>query len=76
MLPGKIVGGALFSESFDLGTVSYKLVAMYNRVEGKPKKWELTAFQNKFTSKLTMIKPKEEGKNKKKRKKRRRRRRN
>lgn len=75
-LPGKIVGGALFSESFDLGTVSYKLVAMYNRVEGKPKKWELTAFQNKFTSKLTMIKPKEEGKNKKKRKKRRRRRRN
>ena len=70
-LPGKIVGGAFFSESFDLGTVSYRLAALYGRAINNPKKWVLTGFQNKFTSKLTVIAPKDKKESTRKRRRRR-----
>jgi len=70
-LPGKIVGGAFFSENFEMGMVGYRLVALFNRVEHNQKKWELTAFQNKFTSKLTVIKTESNNGNKRKKKRRR-----
>ncbi|EAY25383.1 hypothetical protein [Microscilla marina] len=66
-LPGTVVGGAFFSANYELGTVAYHLVALYTRQPQKPETWELTAFQNEFTKKLTLI----EGNGKKKKKKRR-----
>lgn len=75
-VPSKnVIGGAFFSTSYEMGSVAYRLVGLYTRKTKSPKKWELTAFQNEFTKKLTLITPpKEEGKGKKKRKKRGRRR--
>ena len=68
---GNIIGGALFSENYALGSVSYHLVALYTRKTETPKKWELTAFQNEFTKKLTLLSNPD--KNRRKRKKSRRR---
>ncbi|OJJ19507.1 hypothetical protein BKI52_22120 [marine bacterium AO1-C] len=77
-LPGKIIGGAFFSENFEMGTVGYHLAALYGRATNNPNQWVLTAFQNKFTSKLTVIKTitGKEGNRKKRRRKRRGRRNN
>jgi hypothetical protein len=66
-LPGTVLGGAFFSANYQLGSVAYHLVALYTRKRQNVEKWELTAFQNEFTKKLTLV----EEDNKKKKKKRR-----
>lgn len=71
-LRGTVLGGAFFSANYELGSVAYHLVALYTRQRQNAEKWELTAFQNEFTKKLSLV----EEDSKKKKKKRRRSRRN
>lgn len=75
-LPGKTIGGAFFSENYNLGSLTYRLVALYTHKTKLPKEWELTAFQNEFTNKLTLIEDSDGGKKKKKKKRKKKRRRN
>lgn len=75
-LPGTVLGGAFFSENYQLGSVAYHLVAMYTRNPKNAENWELTAFQNEFTKKLSLIEENNDKKKKKRKGRRNRRNRN